>query len=498
MRRTGVGAIQYFCISPETHGERVRISLPCSAAPALGRLGSELLRPHDFLTGDHMNAHVPSLQRSLPDVVAEYDTKKAGLEDALKAFGQAGSDLQMAVTIAGVYGDTRIDVGGPSAWVLEASLLKSAWKHVYDGLNIERLASPDDKRRWKMALEKPAAFTLDNIRATFGRYIQDPRGNILRGLAEVFCGLDQAYKSHDKVKIGVKGLPKRVIIGYIDNYGSSGRDKVESILNALAAYQGKPLITHRELSAILNNETALLADSVVPATRYEPEVKVVGRGVRLRRFANKNGHMIFEPDTLRDINKALAEFYGDVLPDTTEEKPTAKQASTALSKDLQYYPTPAKVVRDIVGDLYRLQGAKVLEPSCGCGRFMDALRAAKAEVIGVEADAGRAAQARAKGHHVLHGNFLETTPEPKFDHVVMNPPFYGKHYARHVEHALKFLKPGGRLTAILPASARYDHQHITDAWKGRWSDLPVGSFSDSGTNINTTVLTMTAPTEAAR
>jgi hypothetical protein len=71
----------------------------------------------------------------------------------------------------------------------------------------------------------------------------------------------------------------------------------------------------------------------------------------------------------------------------------------------------------------------------------------------------------------------------------MNPPFYGKHYVKHVLHALKFLKPGGKLTAILPASARYDHKLLD----GRWSDLPVGSFSESGTNINTTVLTMWAP-----
>jgi hypothetical protein len=45
---------------------------------------------------------------------------------------------------------------------------------------------------------------------------------------------------------------------------------------------------------------------------------------------------------------------------------------------------------------------------------------------------------------------------------------------------------GGTLTATLPATARYDHGLLT----GHWSDLPVGSFSESGTNISTTVLTM--------
>lgn len=90
---------------------------------------------------------------------------------------------------------------------------------------------------------------------------------------------------------------------------------------------------------------------------------------------------------------------------------------------------------------------------------------------------------------MLTANFLETVPTGDFDYVVMNPPFYGQHYAKHVNHALKFLKPRGKLMAILPITARYDHGLL----KGRWEDLPVGSFSESGTNINTTVLTMVAP-----
>ena len=65
-------------------------------------------------------------------------------------------------------------------------------------------------------------------------------------------------------------------------------------------------------------------------------------------------------------------------------------------------------------------------------------------------------------------------------------------YFRHVKHALRYLKPGGTLTAILPATARYDHGFLS----GSWQDLPVGSFSESGTNVNTCILTIR--TESAR
>src|SRR5690349_18608361 len=145
--------------------------------------------------------HVPSLQRSLSDVVAEYDLKAAAITEAVRAFKCAGTELKMAASIGGEYGDVTIDTGHVYEDDLKLCLLKSAWKHVYSGLNIDRLASPSDKDHWKRALESPEPFTIDNIRGTFGKYILDPRSNILRGLAEVFCGLDQAYKSHDKVKI---------------------------------------------------------------------------------------------------------------------------------------------------------------------------------------------------------------------------------------------------------------------------------------------------------
>jgi len=421
-----------------------------------------------------MNAHVPAPLRRLSEIVEEYDHKVATASEALSAFNNAGRDLEMAATIAGTYGNTTINVGHNSEDAIKSSLLKSAWKHVYNGLNIARLASPSDKERFERSLEKPAPFTLENIRATFGDFITNPRGNILRGLAEVFCGLDPIYKSHDNVKIGVKGLPKRVILSNVGGYGSWGRDQLQSILNALAAVQGKPLVEWKELSAILENPDALLES----------------RGVRLRRFVNGNGHLFFEPAELLVINRGLAEYYGDVLADTPDENPQKRQ-STAVSKDLQYYPTPAKVVESVLSNIYQIKGKKALEPSCGCGRFLDALRGEGADVLGIEVDPGRAAIARSKGHAVLLRNFLKTSPTSDFDLVVMNPPFYGKHYAKHVQHAAKFLKPGGKLVAILPVTAK-DHGLV----KGKWSDLPVGSFSESGTNINTTVLSFMIP-EAA-
>lgn len=440
-----------------------------------------------------MDTTVPAPLRKLSAIVQEYDDKLAAIEAAAEAFDNAASTLKMASTIGGTWGDVTIDTGHIYVDTLKSSLLKSAWRHVYKGLNIETVAPVSDKQKFEKAMADPAPFTLENIRATFGDYIQNPMGNILRGLAEVFCQLDPAYKSHDKVKIGVQGLPKRIIIGGLNGYSGYGRDRIRDVLNALGAYQGKGLVTYQELAALEMDGDCLRQAGVLPKRgRYEQEEeRTVGRGVWLRKFKNGNGHLFFDNATLKDINRALADYYGDVLPDCHEEKPTQKRASTEVSKDLQYYPTSAETVERVLMDLY-LKDKKVLEPSCGCGRILDGIKKQGGKGFGVEVDAARVREAQAKGHRVQQANFLALAPVPEYDEVVMNPPFYGKHYFKHVMHALKFLKPNGKLTAILPVTARYDHGLFdgVDCRKIRWHDLPVGSFKEAGTNINTTVLTL--------
>ena len=430
----------------------------------------------------------------LSDIVDEYDKKLDNLGNALKTFEQAGNDLKFACTIAGVWGNTNIDIGSNYIENLKMSLKISAWRHVYKGMNIDRIATANDKRRFEHSMSNPPEFTLENIRATFGDYIQSPMSNILRGLAEVFCDLDPIYKSHEKMKIGVKGLPKRVILSSVTKYSSYGKDKLENILNALAAYQGKPLITYPEIEALMNDDYALFDGSKIlkrynHTTHQYEDFNPVPRGIWLKRYNNGNAHLYFSPEALVDINKALSEYYGEVLADCVEPEEYKKRQSTAVSKDLQYYPTPVNVVERVLSDFYIKPEHEILEPSCGCGRFLDELKTKTSKLFGIEVDINRVNLCRDKGYNVMAANFLEVEPIAKYDYVFMNPPFSGKHYAKHVNHAFKFLKSGGTLVAILPVTARDDHDLLNHYKRARWSDLPVGSFRESGTNINTVIFT---------
>jgi hypothetical protein len=420
-----------------------------------------------------MTFQAPVIQMSLADVVAEYTQKANGAEAVVEALREAERHAQSMATVGGSYGRLS-SIRMPHVREIKESLKHSAWGYVRKGLNIDVIAGANERKRIDMRLEHPPEFTMENIRDVFGDYILNPRHHILKGLAEIFCGLDPAFKSHSKVRIGVKGLPKRVILHGFGGYSDHGRDRLRDMLRAIAAYEGKPEPSFTDIREL------------APLYGDHGGVETEGHGVRLKFYNNGNAHVYFEPETLTSVNKALAEWYGDVLPDVDPENPT-KKPSTEVAKDLQYYPTPTKVVDRVIDGLYDLrEGMQVLEPSCGCGRIMDAIRDTKATVTGIEYDPNRAAEAREKGHKVMIANFLEVPADPRFDFVVMNPPFYGKHYVKHVQHALEFLKPGGRLVAILPVTARYDHK-ILD---GQWNDLPVGSFSESGTNVNTTILTI--------
>lgn len=123
-------------------------------------------------------------------------------------------------------------------------------------------------------------------------------------------------------------------------------------------------------------------------------------------------------------------------------------------------------------------------------------------VTALEADAERRDYLVAevlKSHDTLvaYHDFIDYRgPSPKFDRVVMNPPFCksgrGDHID-HVHHAYAMLKPGGVLVSVLPAGvsfrkdSRYRQFREWLLGSGTIEPLPEGSFSESGTNVNTVV-----------
>ena len=181
-------------------------------------------------------------------------------------------------------------------------------------------------------------------------------------------------------------------------------------------------------------------------------------------------------------------------------------------KALQQFYTPPDLATRMVALADLHAGDRVLEPSAGTGQLLGAITHGETPVtviaIEINQQAGDLLRAqRDTGAYqqatICTADFLTCTVEEYglFDVVVMNPPFAKGQDVQHVTHALTFLKPGGRLVAVMSAMAG---QRATNADKAfmallesqehyRCEALPAGTFHDSGTEVHTKLLCVTTP-----
>lgn len=157
----------------------------------------------------------------------------------------------------------------------------------------------------------------------------------------------------------------------------------------------------------------------------------------------------------------------------------------------QLFPTPPELAARMV-ELAEIEpGARVLEPSAGTGNLVAALQDAGARVEAVELNLALAdgLASRCKGVPVIPGDFLDKGAfelGAPFERIVMNPPFVNGADIKHIQHALTFLKPGGRLVALCANGPRQVEalQPIATSWE----EMPAGTFA--GTGVRAALLTI--------
>lgn len=96
-------------------------------------------------------------------------------------------------------------------------------------------------------------------------------------------------------------------------------------------------------------------------------------------------------------------------------------------------------------------------------------------------------------HDVRRADFLELEPEDlgaAFDVVLMNPPFANAADVKHIQHARRFLAPGGRLVAVCAGGSR--QEAALRPLASTWEVLPDGSLSDEGTGVRAVLLLIEA------
>ena len=183
------------------------------------------------------------------------------------------------------------------------------------------------------------------------------------------------------------------------------------------------------------------------------------------------------------------------------------KAGVQLVSAPQFFPAPHALAARMV-DLAGLAiGMRVLEPSAGTGRLLDAfpgivplglVRQTALQVVAVEVNAELAARLACSGlaGTVRCADFLQCSADvgdlDLFDAVLVNPPFAQGADIEHITHALKMLKPGSRLVALCANGPRQNAslRPMVEARGGEWEDLPADTFKEEGTGVRVAPITM--------
>lgn len=134
------------------------------------------------------------------------------------------------------------------------------------------------------------------------------------------------------------------------------------------------------------------------------------------------------------------------------DDPVTKAEDELRGKELPgFFPTPRPVIEQMLDLAGIEQTHRILEPSCGKGDIIDAIRCLQpdADLTAIEQNLTLQGVLTAKGYGdiISYGDFLEHRGE--YDRVLMNPPFEHGQDIDHVRHAYELLATGGRLVSIV-------------------------------------------------
>lgn len=219
-------------------------------------------------------------------------------------------------------------------------------------------------------------------------------------------------------------------------------------------------------------------------------------GVSSRKAVDEALHNWADSGPYLKKRKALQELVKaqGLSGDTRREERKAEQEkaneldSMRWQKIPGFYPTPPAAAARLVELLEVEPGHTVLEPSAGTGSLVQALledcdsiqRIAAVEHMPTLSQYLEAKFSDKPEVFVYGTDFEDFAPHAEgYDRIAMNPPFEKGAGFRHVLHAVKMLKKGGRLVAILPPNQvgkAMNSPALIDC--EMWSEpLPEGSFN---------------------
>lgn len=251
------------------------------------------------------------------------------------------------------------------------------------------------------------------------------------------------------------------------------------------------------------------AGAVPPELSHVKSLSVMKQLMAAKMEPVPNGYHTYHVETDEPANDTpeTRAAWALVAPMSEDEKKTKqleeKTGALLFANIPGYFPTPAPVA-DLLIDWAQIEdGHSVADTSAGSGHLLDRIVATSSVFVeAYERHHSLADVLALKGYSVITGDFLQLSPARYYDRIVINPPFEQLQDVDHVRHSFDFLKPGGRLVAVMSPGAFFRETNKAldfRAWfkslGGLVERLPEHSFKDSGTDVSTVRVLIDKPRE---
>lgn len=428
-------------------------------------------------------------------------------DEALGLYGGASAMLRRALrlhqeacvgeSIAGVGRDQRVEdprFGGEMHAVVDRDM----WRALLRSTPLWSLMDQQERTRFENELRaNPPPCRPDVVHATLERLQRESGMMFRRGLIQAWQNLDRRYKSHDGFSVGGRVVLTLAVewdrrwgfSSVLPTYGESRMRDVDRIMWVL---DGRKEPDYQQgLCAALRQCLA--------RHRHDGVQEFETDYWRVRFYQNGAVHLWPKrQDLVARVNQMIAEHFGQTLGDKTQTRGTAGSRKPRRHRNDGWFRTPPDLARWIVECAGVKPGDVVLEPSAGDGAVARVAVQHGAVVHCIEIDPGRYRELAQHQYGSVHlGDFLETPASPLYDAVLMNPPFHDRADVQHVLHGWKFLRPGGRLVAIVSAGALTRARDVNSAelarlhrlYGGGLKVVPRGTFA--GTDVEAMGIWMT-------
>jgi hypothetical protein len=207
-----------------------------------------------------------------------------------------------------------------------------------------------------------------------------------------------------------------------------------------------------------------------------------------------------------ELRSALRELAPHLAAEAADH-PVMRAEDELRGKDLPgFWPTPRPLIEQMLAAAAIEPTHRVLEPSCGKGDIVDAIRreCPDVTVTAIERNLTLQGVLTAKGYDeiVSYGDFLDHSGQ--YDRIIMNPPFEQGQDMTHVRHAYDLLAAGGRIVAVMCEGPFFREDANSKAFRS-WLDalkhdvekLPEDAFKGveafRQTSVRTAMVTIDKP-----